>query len=99
MVMLYTQTKNKKIVQRRWVEYTQGGLPSQNESGIHFGISEGVEVVGVKVRWPYVNKTGFGQGHVIEKLYTLKGYQEKNHIEITVCEDGKILSGKMSCQF
>jgi hypothetical protein len=99
MVMLYTQSKNKKIVQRRWVEYTQGGLPSQNESGIHFGVPEGVEVVGVKVRWPYVNKTGFGQGNVIEKLYTLKGYQEKDLIEITVCEDGKILSGRMGCQF
>ncbi len=99
MVMLYTQTKTKKIVQRRWVEYTQGGLPSQNESGVHFGISEGVEVVGVKVRWPYVHKQGFGQGNVIEKLYSLKHYQEKDLIEITVCEDGKILSGKISCQF
>lgn len=99
MVMLYTQTKSKKIVQRRWVEYTQGGLPSQNESGITFGVSEGVEVVGVKVRWPYVKKNGFSQGDVIEKLYTLKGYQEKQLIEITVCEDGKILSGKMSCSF
>jgi hypothetical protein len=99
MVMLYTQTKNKKRVQRRWVEYSQGGLPSQNESGVHFGISEGVEVVGVKVRWPYVNKTGFDEGHVIEKLYSLKGQAEKDFIEITVCEDGKILSGKISCQF
>jgi enediyne biosynthesis protein E4 len=99
MVMLYTQTKSKKIVQRRWVEYTQGGLPSQNEEGVLFGVSEGVEVVGVKVRWPFVQKSGFGQGNVIEKLYSLKGYQEKDLIEITVCEDGKVLSGKMGCQF
>ncbi|WP_408097019.1 FG-GAP repeat domain-containing protein [Peredibacter sp. HCB2-198] len=99
MVMLYTQSKNKKIVQRRWVEYTQGGLPSQNESGIHFGVPEGVEVVGVKVRWPYLRKSGYSSGEVLEKLYSLKGYADKEFVEVTVCEDGKILSGKMSCQF
>ena len=100
MVMLYTQTKTKKSVQRRWVEYTQGGLPSQNESGVHFGVAEGVEVVGVKVRWPYERKTGYNSGEVIEKLYSLKNYlNNKDHVEVTVCEDGKVLSGKMSCQF
>ena len=100
MVMLYTQTKDKKkIVQRRWVEYTQGGLPSQNESGVHFGVPEGVSIVGVKVRWPYVRQKGFSSGEVLEKLYSLKGFPEKDHLEVTVCEDGKILNGKISCQF
>jgi enediyne biosynthesis protein E4 len=99
MVMLYTQTKSKKIVQRRWVEYSQGGLSSQNESGVHFGISEEVEVVGVKVRWPYTKKSAFSSGEVIEKLYSLKGIMKKDFIEVTVCEDGKILNGKMSCNF
>ncbi len=99
MVMLYTQTRTKKIVQRRWVEYTQGGLPSQNESGVLFGIGEGVEVVGLKVRWPYLKKIGFSSGEVLEKLYTLKDYPEKDFLELTVCEDGKILNGKISCQF
>ncbi len=99
MVMLYTQTRTKKIVQRRWVEYTQGGLPSQNESGVIFGIGEGVELVGVKVRWPYVKKNGFNSGEVLEKLYTLKDYPDKSFLELTVCEDGKVLNGKMGCQF
>lgn len=99
MVMLYTQTKNKKTVQRRWVEYSQGGLPSQNESGVHFGVAEGVEVVGIKVRWPYLKREGFGSGSVIEKLYSLKDFPEKDFSEYTVCEDGKILAGKISCQF
>lgn len=99
MVMLYTQTRSKKIVQRRWSETTQGGLPSQNESGVHFGIGEGVEIVGLKVRWPLVKKTGFGAGEVLEKLYSLKDYTDKNFNEITVCEDGKVLRGKASCQF
>lgn len=99
MVMLYTESQGKKIVQRRWVEYTQGGLPSQNEDGVHFGIGEGVKVVGVKVRWPFVKKIGFNSGEVLEKLYSLKGFPDKDYLEITVCEDGKVLQGKMSCQF
>ncbi len=99
MVMLYTQSKNKKIVQRRWVEYSQGGLPSQNEGGVHFGVSSGVDIVGAKVKWPYLRKNGFSTGVVLEKLYSLKNISNKEHIEITLCEDGKILNGKMSCQF
>jgi hypothetical protein len=99
MVMLYTKKNNKKVIQRRWNEYSQGGLTSQNEDGMHFGIDNGVEAVGIKVRWPYKVKSGFKQGQVIEKLYPLEGFMTKDFVEVTVCEDGKILSGKISCQF
>lgn len=99
MVMLYTQKEKQKIVQRRWVEYSQGGLTSQNEDGVHFGVDKGVEAVGIKVRWPYQAKTGMKQGQVIEKLYSLKGFQLGNLTEVTVCEDGKIMAGDISCQF
>lgn len=97
MVMLYTQTPEKKIVQRRWVEVNQGGLSSQNESGTLFGVAPGVEAVGLKVRWPYAQKTGLGSGRVIEKLYTLKAIPEREFIEVTLCEDGKLLPGKVTC--
>jgi hypothetical protein len=99
MVMLYTRNEKRKIIQRRWNEFSQGGLMSQNEEGVHFGIDAGVDVVGLKVRWPYVNKSGFKLGQVLEKLYPLQGFMNKNFVEVTVCEDGKILPGKMSCQF
>lgn len=99
MVMLYTQTQTKKVVQRRWVEYSQGGLASQNESGVIFGVGVGVEIVGLKVRWPLLKKTGLNSGEVVEKLYSFKNFPEKEYIEVTVCEDGKILAGKLSCQF
>ncbi len=99
MVMLYTQKDKQKIVQRRWVEYSQGGLSSQNEEGVHFGVDAGVEVVGVKVRWPYKSKTGFKEGQVLEKLYPMNGLASGDVTHVTVCEDGKILSGKISCQF
>jgi hypothetical protein len=99
MVMLYSKQNNKKIVQRRWTEYSQGGLTSQNEDGVQFGIDVGIEALGVKVRWPFKVKSGFKQGQVIEKLYSLQGLMTKDFVEVTVCEDGKILSGKISCQF
>lgn len=99
MVMLYTQKEGKKTVQRRWAEYSQGGLTSQNEMGVHFGVDQGVKVAGIKVRWPFVKKSGFSSGDVIEKLYSLEAFAAKDYLEVTVCEDGKILPGKMSCQF
>jgi hypothetical protein len=36
---------------------------------------------------------------VLEKLYSLKDYPDKSFLELTVCEDGKVLNGKMGCQF
>lgn len=99
MVMLYTKVGDKKVVQRRWVEHYQGGLASQNENGVLFGIDEGVEVVGLKVRWPYIIKKGANSGEVLEKLYSLKALPLKNYLEITVCEDGRVMAGKLSCRF
>lgn len=99
MVMLYTIKDTKKIVQRRWSEYTQGGLSSQNEEGIHFGVDVGTEIAGIKVRWPFLQRSGVKSGQVIEKLYSLQDFSAKDYIEVTVCEDGKVLAGKMSCQF
>jgi hypothetical protein len=97
MVMLYTQTKSDKIVQRRWVESSQGGLPSQNEAEVRFGLGEGVEPVGIKVRWPYRKPGSDSTNVVLEKLYPIKGLLEAEHTEVTVCEEGKILRGKNFC--
>jgi hypothetical protein len=99
MVLFYTRNikSKKKVVQRRWVEYTQGGLASQNESGITFGLNADWEAVGLKVKWPFVNRTGRSSGVTIEKLYTLKDLPMKDHLDVTLCEDGKVLVGKVSC--
>lgn len=98
MVMLYTQSSTQKNVQRRWTEYSQGGLPSQNESGLYFGVPKGHEVAGVKVRWPYLKKKGFSSGEVLEILYPLKQFGQKKFLEVTACEDGRVLLGNITCQ-
>lgn len=96
MVMLYSKQNGKKVVQRRWVETSQGGLPSQNESGTHFGVPSDLEVVGFKVRWPYL-KVKDNSTEVIEKLYSFNGFGDKKFLEITLCENGSILNGKATC--
>lgn len=97
-VMLYTQNGKKKIVQKRWAEYTQGGLPSQNEDGVHFGVGENFEIKGIKVRWPIAKKNGSNLGPAIEKLYSLVGLEQKPYLQVTVCEDGRFYMGKVSCR-
>lgn len=96
MVMLYTKKGEKRKIQKRWVEYSQGGLASQNEEGVHFGVDVGTEALGVKVRWPLIKK-GFSAGAVVEHLYPLKSFPIRPYLEITVCEDGKALAGNVSC--
>lgn len=98
MVMLYTKKNGENIIQRRWVEYSQGGLPSQNEKGVHFGVDPQTEVVGVKVRWPFVKRKGFNSGEVTEKLYPLGQFKNSgNSIDLTLCEDGAVLLGRATC--
>jgi hypothetical protein len=102
MVSLYTVEKKNaqnKILQKRWVEYYQGGLPSQNESGIIFGVSENFNAIGVKVNWPYSIKKGSSKLDTLEKLYSLRGFINKDYVELTLCETGQIIPGKKSCPF
>jgi len=92
MVMLLTTEGKKRVIQRRWTETVQGGLASQNESGSIFGIKSGISVNGIKVRWPTLSGKG-----ILERLYSLDKFKFKEHLEVTACEDGRILAGKLSC--
>lgn len=97
MIVLST-TKNKKTkTQRRWLEYSMGGIPSQHESGVIFGIEKGALVKEVKVRWPYLKNIGFSQEEIIEKIYSIQSLLKDPYTEVTLCESGKVFSGKVSC--
>lgn len=98
MVMLYTKKNGENIIQRRWIEHSQGGLPSQNESGAHFGVDANTEVVGVKVRWPFAKNKRTHSSEVMEKLYPLGPYKGLGDFtELTLCEDGGVLLGRTPC--
>lgn len=89
--------KTNKTTQRQYVEYASGSQPSQNEEGIYFGLGK-LKVDHVKVHWPYSKevKTSMKAPHV--KKYSLKKLKFKNHLDLTLCENGKIMKGrKASC--
>ncbi len=97
--MMSKRSSEIKIHQKRWNETIQGGLPSQNESGVIFGIPSDYLPVDVKVTWPFVKKNTSAMGEVLKVRYNLKDFKIKNYTEITLCENGTILEGKKQCYF
>jgi len=95
MVILKTQRDGNFLYKRQMVEYSYGGLPPQNEEGIHFGLEAGEEIVSVKVRWPYsknLNQSRAG----LEKVYKLN-YEFTETMNITLCETGAFIIGRKQC--
>lgn len=84
MVEVISRDKNQK----RWVEYLNGPLPSQNEEGLHFGLSQDDPILEVKVTWPFAIK-----GKPLVKTYKLPGKLGK-FSEFTLYDDGKVVKGK-----
>ena len=80
--------KNTKSVMRQMVQYSYGGLPSQNEEGIHFGLGSELPQK-LSVAWPTIVKDKLGQESALIKEYPLKKLKGKGPYEITVCESGK----------
>lgn len=93
MIILQTNTR----VRRHWVEYSQGGLSSQNEEGIIFGIEKGEKLEQIMVRWPYFNKfqKKYTSYHV--SMHDVSRLTFTKSMEITLCENEKILIGKSIC--
>jgi hypothetical protein len=99
MVMLYTKVDGKSVVQRRWNELTQGGLASQLPEGVRFGVAEEGSVLGVKVRWPIVKGSGTrASGLPLERMYQIRENPSRTLQEWTLCEDGRIISGRFRCR-
>jgi|GEM_PF-436119 len=97
LVMLKTKLKTM----RRYVQYSYGHLPDQDESGVHFGIGA-TNLDSVEVRWPSLVaiKSGGQQTSKLAprlKRYDLSKFQFSGHVEITLCESGKYFKGRGSC--
>lgn len=97
-MLIFKIIKNGKVkYKRRNIEYSYGGLPPQNELGIHFALQKDEKLEWVKVRWPYA--TNLAQDVAsLEKTYQLN-IPLQDYNEVTLCENGKVLQGKMrACQ-
>lgn len=97
MIMLYTLVNGKQVVQRRWNEWVQGGLASQNPEGIHFGLDSDAKLLGVKVRWPVTKGNTLRSGQVLERMYRLEDRPKLGTQSWTLCEDGRNFEGRFSC--
>lgn len=84
--------KTQKFTSKQYVGLQEGGLPSQNESGVYFGLGENNKLKSVKVKWPILT----GKGFPMEKTYNLSKLKFSKHIELTLCESGKIIKGRVS---
>lgn len=90
--------KNTKSVMRQMVQYSYGGLPSQNERGILFGVGK-ERPQKLTVAWPISIKDKLGRESALIQEYSISKLKGKGPWEITVCESGKWLSGRQqSCQ-
>lgn len=67
-------------------EYVNGGLPSQNEEGLHFGLGTDV-VKEIVVNWPIIKQ----KQKVIRRYKITRSLLKKKKFRLTLSEDGKIL--------
>jgi hypothetical protein len=88
-IILKTIKRGQDSFKRQWVEYSQGGLPSQNEEGVIFGLERGEVPVEVVVRWPIARSKKERGRKSLVKRYDIKGYQFKYNLNITLCESGR----------
>ncbi len=79
--------KSKKRTQKRWVEYSSGPFPSQNEEGIVFGIDKDDIPIELMIRWPILSKSG----RPLVKKYSLDKLKFNSYVQVTACESGRLI--------
>ncbi len=84
------------VIRKQNVSYSYGGLPPQNEEGLLFALAEGESIEYVKVRWPYTKSLNQSRAG-LEKTYKIKKEYLKA-VNITLCENGSYLVGRLSCK-
>jgi len=84
LVLVSRNDSNLKKIQTRWVEYSQGGLPSQNEKGVIFGIPKNFKPVEIQVFWPSLKKNGNKKIEINKKIYPLKNLSSNKKLEFTL---------------
>jgi hypothetical protein len=79
------------------VEYNSGSLPSQNEEGAYFAFDKETPK-SVKVRWSFATTDRLNRLVPVTKKYNLGQFKLKgSHLELNLCEDGRVLSRKKNC--
>lgn len=88
------ELETEKFTQKRWVEYISGPQPSQSEYGMHFGLDLKNGLKSATVTWPILEKRQIP----LKVQYDIGSLIFGDHLEVTFCEDGRILQGKARCR-
>ncbi len=88
------ELQTEHFTQKRWAEYISGPQPSQSEYGMHFGLDLKNGLKTVTVTWPILEKRQIP----LRVEYDIASIIFGDHLEITLCEDGRIIQGKGSCR-
>jgi hypothetical protein len=95
-VILKVKTAKGEIINRSQnVSYSYGGLPPQNEEGLHFALNPNETLIHVKVRWPFTKSLNQSRAG-LEKVYNIKKEYLKS-VRFTLCESGSYSVGRLHC--
>ena len=94
-VILKVKTSNGVSNRSQNVSYSYGGLPPQNEEGLHFALNSDESLVSVTVRWPFTKSLNQSRAG-LEKTYKIKK-EYIDSVNFTLCESGQYLVGRLSC--
>lgn len=90
--------KTDRGLKRRFIEYSSGPLPSQNEKVVHFGLGA-EKPLSVEVRWPYLSEKARSGGALTQlKQYDISSLNYHSHYSVALCESGKWKSGTTECK-
>lgn len=83
---------NKKV-QKRYIDYLQGGFSSQHEEGPIFGLPRDEKLEYIEVKWPSLDKN---RVPVVVRYQTSKLHLNKK-TDLTLCESGRLYKKKNHC--
>ena len=88
--------KTEKKMMRQWYQPSYGNLPGQNESVVHYGLGSD-QLLEVEVRWPFLEVDRLGRRIPKIKKYDLSNFLFQDHVEVTLCENGRYKRGRFKC--
>lgn len=89
--------KTDKSTYRRYINPSYGPLPSQYEEGVLFALQQDEKVESLDIRWPYLLKEKGKRAAQLIKRYAIEKFKSDGHLELTLCESGKIIKGRRQC--
>ena len=88
--------KTNKNIYRRYIQSNSKPLPSQNEGGTHFAFRD-EKFISLDIRWPYLLKEKGRKALLLTRAYNLPKLKHGKHQEFTLCENGRVLNGRVRC--